>query len=62
MNSSNHISFYSRTATVGVVCEMGTYDAVSNNFLQLRTAANYLSGNEDKAQNALSTISRKINA
>lgn len=44
-NSSNHISFYSRTSTVGVVCEMGTYDASSNNFLQLRAAANYLSGN-----------------
>ena len=45
INSSNHVSFYSRTATVGVVCEMGTYDAVSNSFFQLRTAANYISGN-----------------
>ena len=29
---------------------------------KVESGANYLSGNEDKAQNALSTISRKINA
>ena len=29
---------------------------------KIESGANYLSGNEDKAQNALSTISRKINA
>jgi phage-related minor tail protein len=29
---------------------------------KIETGANYISGNEDKAQNALSTISRKINA
>ena len=28
---------------------------------KIETGANYISGNEDKAQNALSTISRKIN-
>ena len=29
---------------------------------KIETGANYISGNEDRAQNALSTISRKINA
>ena len=29
---------------------------------KIESGANYVSGNEDKAQNALSTISRKINA
>jgi len=28
---------------------------------KIESGANYISGNEDKAQNALSTISRKIN-
>ena len=28
---------------------------------KIETGANYISGNEDRAQNALSTISRKIN-
>jgi len=28
---------------------------------KIETGANYISGNEDKAQNALSTVSRKIN-
>jgi hypothetical protein len=50
-NTSNHISYYSRTATVGVVCEMGTYDGLSSSFFQVRTAGNYISGN---ATNAIS--------
>jgi hypothetical protein len=29
---------------------------------KIESGANYVSGNEDRAQNALSTISRKINA
>ena len=29
---------------------------------KIESGANYISGNEDRAQNALSTISRKINA
>ncbi len=29
---------------------------------KIETGANYISGNEDRAQNALSTISRKINS
>jgi len=43
-NTSNHISYYSRTATVGLVCEMGTFDGSPNTFFQLRSAANYASG------------------
>lgn len=29
---------------------------------KIESGANYIAGNEDRAQNALSTISRKINA
>lgn len=48
-NTNNHISYYSRTATVGVVVEMGTYDGATSSFFQVRTAANYISGNVSNA-------------
>ena len=44
-NTNNHIAYYSRTATVGSVCEMGTYDGATNSFFQVRAAGNYISGN-----------------
>jgi len=54
-NTSNHISYYSRTATVGVVCEMGTYDGLSNSFFQVRAAGNYINGNVTNAINFTTT-------
>jgi len=48
-NTNNHISFYSRTATVGVACEMGTYNGTSNAFFQVRAAGNYISGSGTNA-------------
>ena len=54
-NASNHISYYSRTATVGVVCEMGTYDGVTSSFFQVRAAGNYISGNVSNALNFTTT-------
>jgi len=35
---------------------------IQNAVNKIETGANYITGNEDKAQEALSTISRKINA
>lgn len=54
-NTSNHISYYSRTATVGVVCEMGTYDGLTSSFFQVRAAGNYISGNVSNAINFTTT-------
>jgi hypothetical protein len=54
-NTSNHISYYSRTATVGTVCEIGTFDGSPNTFFQLRSAANYASGNLSSVLNFTTT-------
>lgn len=40
-NTSNHISYYSRTSTVGVAIEMGN---LSGNYFHIRAAVNYVSG------------------
>lgn len=45
VQTTNHLSFYSRTQTVGTQVEMGIWDASNNTFNQLRSAANYLVGN-----------------
>ena len=43
-NASNHLSYYSRTSTVGgVVAEIGCSNTASN-FLQVRSAANFVAG------------------
>jgi hypothetical protein len=44
INSSGHISFYSRTLTVGVAIEMGIWGNTTPIF-QLRPAANFIFGN-----------------
>ena len=54
-NTNNHISYYSRTATVGVVCEMGTYEGLTSSFFQVRAAGNYISGNASNAINFTTT-------
>ena len=54
-NTNNHLSYYSRTATVGVVCEMGTYDGLTSSFFQVRAAGNYISGNVSNAINFTTT-------
>lgn len=54
-NTNNHISYYSRTATVGVVCEMGTYEGLTSSFFQVRAAGNYVSGNVSNAINFTTT-------
>ena len=43
VNASNHLSFYSRTSTVGVTVEIGCSNG-GNNFFHLRSAANFVSG------------------
>jgi hypothetical protein len=43
-NASNHLSYYSRTSTVGVAVEMGSSNPNTGNFLHLRSAANYVAG------------------
>jgi hypothetical protein len=44
-NASNHLSYYSRTAsTSGVTIEIGTANPSISNFLQLRPAVNYVAG------------------
>lgn len=43
--TSTHLSYYSRTATVGVAIEMGTNDNATGQFyLSLRSAANFIGG------------------
>jgi hypothetical protein len=43
--TSTHLSYYSRTATVGVAIEMGSNDnATGLYYLSLRTAANFMAG------------------
>ncbi len=42
--SSNHLSFYSRTTTVGTECEIGAADTNNQYYLQLRSAFNFASG------------------
>jgi len=42
--SSNHLSFYSRTTTVGTECEIGAADTTNQYYLQLRSAVNFASG------------------
>jgi len=44
VQTTNHLSFYSRTQTVGVQVEMGIWNASNNTFNQLRPSANYYSG------------------
>jgi len=43
-NSSNHLSYYSRTSTVGVTVEMGVSNGAGTNFVHLRSAVNYVAG------------------
>ena len=43
-NTSNHISYYSRTATVGVSIEMGNLNAANLVVFHIRAAANYIGG------------------
>ena len=43
-NSSNHLSYYSRTATVGITIEMGNINSASSLIFHLRPAVNYFSG------------------
>jgi hypothetical protein len=42
-NASNHLSFYSRTSTVGVGIEIGCSN-IGSNFFQVRPAVNYVAG------------------
>lgn len=43
--TSTHLSYYSRTATVGLTAEMGSNDNAAGTFyLYLRTAANFIAG------------------
>jgi hypothetical protein len=44
VQTTNHLSFYSRTQTVGVQVEMGIWEASNNTFNQIRPAANYYAG------------------
>jgi hypothetical protein len=43
-NASNHLSYYSRTSTVGVTVEMGVSNGAGTNFVHLRNAVNYVAG------------------
>lgn len=43
-NNANFVAVYSRTTAVNVECELGTYDATTPTFLQLRAAANFVAG------------------
>lgn len=43
-NTSNHLSFYSRTSTVGVVVEIGCANPNTANFFQLRPAVSFVAG------------------
>jgi hypothetical protein len=44
VNTTNHLSYYSRSATVGVEIEIGYYDNSMSTFNQLRAASNYIAG------------------
>jgi hypothetical protein len=45
VSTTNHLSYYSRTTSVGVTCELGCYDSTTSTINQLRPAANYAAGN-----------------
>jgi hypothetical protein len=45
VSTTNHLSYYSRTTSVGVTCELGCYDSTTSTFNQLRPAVNYAAGN-----------------
>lgn len=43
-NTTNHLSFYSRTSTVGLAVEIGCANPNTANFFQLRPAVNFAAG------------------
>ena len=53
--NSNHISFYSRTLTVGVQIEMGIFSGPPDKLLHIRPAANFISGAVTSATNFTTT-------
>ncbi len=44
VNTTNHLSYYSRTLTVGAQVEIGIWDSSVTTFNQIRPAANYYAG------------------
>jgi len=44
VSTTNHLSYYSRTTSVGVTCEVGCYDSTTATINQLRVCGNYASG------------------
>jgi hypothetical protein len=44
VSTTNHLSYYSRTTSVVVTCELGCYDSTTATANQLRAGANYISG------------------
>lgn len=58
-NNANFLAVYSRTTTVNTECEIGTYDASTPTFLQLRIAANFVSGTNATACNFTTTTDAK---
>jgi hypothetical protein len=59
IGSSNHLSFYSRTTTVGTECEIGNADTVTQKFFQLRAAGNFASGGSGAIVNFTTTLDAK---
>jgi hypothetical protein len=44
VSTTNHLSYYSRTTSVGATCELGCYDSTTTTANQLRAGGNYISG------------------
>ena len=56
--ASTHLSFYSRTATVGAIVDMGNSNSVSGSvIMHLRAAANFLAGSTAAITNFTTTAS-----
>ncbi len=58
-STSNHLSFYSRSTSVGLECEIGNADTVTQKFFQLRAASNFASGGAGTAVNFTTTLDAK---
>jgi len=58
LTSSNHLSYYSRSSAVGVETEIGMYNNLPTGIiLQIRAAANYVSGQTGSVVNYTTTSS-----
>jgi len=57
VQTTNHLSFYSRTQTVGTQVEIGIWNASNNTFNQIRSAANYYAGDLNNGFINFTTIS-----